>query len=87
VTFNVVSEHEQWAASFDRSAPARPTPVARYDEHGAQLRPERYESADRAVWRHLAAAMTDGVPLPYTLGDLADHLEPLAHLDHVLASS
>lgn len=80
LTLDVVSEHEQWAASFDRSGAARPTSVARYDEHGTQLRPELHESAERAVWRHLAVAVTEGVPLPYTLGDLADHLEPLAQL-------
>jgi hypothetical protein len=80
LTLEVVSRDEQWAASFDRSAPACPTSVARYDEQGAHLGPHRYESGERAVWRHLAAALIDGVPLAYTLGDLADHLEPLAHL-------
>jgi hypothetical protein len=80
LTVDVVSGHEQWKACFDPSALARPTSVARYDEHGAELRPEVYESADRAVWRHLAAALTEGVPLPYTLDDLAAHLEPLARV-------
>ena len=87
LTVNVVSEHERWTASFDRSAPASPASVTHDDEDGAQLGPEHCEPADRAVWRHLAAALTEGVPLPYTLGDLAGHLEPLARLDQVLAST
>ena len=77
LTLDIVASDEQWAVCFDRSAPARPTSVARHGEHGTERSPERYESAARAVWRHLAAALTDGAPLPYTLGDLAAHLEPL----------
>jgi hypothetical protein len=86
LTVDVVAEHEQWVAAFDGSAAARPTAVAHYDAHGARLAPDRHESAERAVWRHLAAALTEGAPLPYTVGDLADHLEPLDPVERLTGS-
>ena len=53
------SPTEHWQARFDRSAFARPTRIARYDAHGGSVHDEISETAERVVWRQLAAAVID----------------------------
>jgi hypothetical protein len=45
----------------------------------------RSSTANEPHLRALASALTEDVPLPYTLADLARDLEPLGRLDPVIA--
>jgi hypothetical protein len=72
VRLDLVAGDERWQVAFAPGAPAEPTRIAHYGADGGELLPTRYESGRRAVWRHLAAAVADGAPLPYALADLAE---------------
>ncbi|MGV9384249.1 hypothetical protein ACWDRB_51120 [Nonomuraea sp. NPDC003707] len=74
---DVLGPAVQWRLSFPDPATARPATVARTDADGERLLPTLYESAYRAAWRHLHAAVTDGAAPPYSLHDLADDLDLL----------
>ncbi|MGW4966854.1 hypothetical protein ACWEPL_57345 [Nonomuraea sp. NPDC004186] len=74
---DVLGPAVQWRLSFPDPATARPATVARTDADGERLLPTLYESAYRAAWRHLHAAVTDGATPPYSLHDLADDLDLL----------
>ncbi|MEU6787820.1 hypothetical protein ABZ912_52250 [Nonomuraea angiospora] len=71
---DVLGPAVQWRLSFPDPATARPAAVVRTDADGERLLPTLYESAYRAAWRHLHAAVTDGAAPPYSLHDLADDL-------------
>ncbi|MEV6037872.1 hypothetical protein AB0L65_42450 [Nonomuraea sp. NPDC052116] len=74
---DVLGPAVQWRLSFPDPATARPATVVRTDADGERLLPTLYESAYRAAWRHLHAAVTDGTVPPYSLHDLADDLDLL----------
>jgi hypothetical protein len=75
VRLDLIAPTEHWQVRFDSSTPANATHIARYDATGGQIQPTLYESGRRAVWRHMAAAIADGEPLPYSVGDLADDMQ------------
>jgi hypothetical protein len=68
---NVRSPRDHWQARFDRGAPSAPARVVRFDAHGGEVQPVRYETGTRATWRQLAAAVRGDGRLAYGLGDLA----------------
>ncbi|WP_433519237.1 hypothetical protein ACQP2T_29160 [Nonomuraea sp. CA-143628] len=75
---DVLGPSVQWRLSFADPATAGPATVVRTDADGEHLFPTVYESAYRAAWRHLHAAVTHGAVPPYSLRDLADDLALLA---------
>ncbi|MFC4015077.1 hypothetical protein ACFOY2_48235 [Nonomuraea purpurea] len=75
---DVLGPAVQWRLTFADPATAAPATVVRTDAEGEHLFPTVYESAYRAAWRHLHAAVTGGAVPPYSLHDLADDLALLA---------
>jgi len=75
VRLDLIAATEHWQVRFDSSTPANATRIARYHVRGGQIQPALYESGRRAVWRHMAAAIAGGEPLPYSIGDLADDMQ------------
>lgn len=75
ISLDVVGPTEHWQVRFDERATAAPTRIARYHRGGGEVMPAVYERADRAVWRHLAAALEADEPMPYTLADLVQDLD------------
>ena len=69
---DLVAPDEHWQVVVDPAAPAAATRIARYDARGGDLRPTRYESGRRVVWRVLAAALADGAAVPTGLPELAE---------------
>jgi hypothetical protein len=72
---DLVAPDEHWQVVFDAAAPAAATRIARSVPGGGELRPTRYESGRRVLWRALAAAIAGGRAVPYGPAELAEDAE------------
>ncbi|GAB3401837.1 hypothetical protein [Flindersiella endophytica] len=66
---------EEWRLEFADPAYARPTLAYRISDTGEELQPTLYETAHRAAWRELHAAVTSGAHPTYSLPELVADLE------------